>query len=168
MEKADTAQLASPTPVAGENASEANEDLVIGLVGAVGTDLPWVERQLVDHLKRLGFSVETLSLSELMTAAYETSLPERSTVPYDEYVHNRMTAGNVLRSHWESPDAVALLAVEEIRRRRDALPEDSPAPMAFILRSLKRPEEVALLRTVYRGQFVLMGCHTPRDLRLIS
>jgi deoxycytidylate deaminase len=155
------------TPDRGEIvASEANEDLVVGLVGAVGTDLPWVERHIVGHLSELDFKVETLSLSELMAAAYQTHLPERSSVPYDDYVDNRMTAGNVLRSHWESPEALALLAIEEVRKRRDLLPEESTVPMAFVLRSLKRPEEIALLRTVYRGQFVLVGCHTPRDLRL--
>jgi len=77
-----------------------------------------------------------------------------------------MTAGNVLRALWQHPDAVAYLAIEEIRRRRDSRPVDAQNACAFVLRSLKRPEEVRLLQTIYRGQFVLVGCHTPRHTRI--
>jgi cytidine deaminase len=142
------------------------DDLVVGLVGAVGTDLPAVEADAVAHLKLLGYDVESVSLSGLMRAEYGGELPHQDAVPYDNYVYEYMTAGNVLRAHWRHADAVAYLVIEEIRRQRDARPDHEARACAFVLRSLKRPEEVRLLQEIYRGQFVLVGCHTPRETRI--
>lgn len=144
---------------------EPRDDLVVGLVGAVGTDLPWVEQVVSTHLRGLGFHVCALSMSGLIDREYGGALAPRDSVTYDQYVHERMTAGNVLRERWGRADAVGLLAVEEIRRIRDSLGEESPT-CAFLVRSLKRPEEARLLRQMYRGQFVLVGCHTPREIRI--
>jgi cytidine deaminase len=146
--------------------ADGPQDLIVGLVGAVGTDLRWVEHELLSHLGSLGFDAQAFSLSGLMDREYGGALPPRDSVPYDDYVFEHMTAGNVLRSLWRSPDALALVAVEDIRRRRDARPDTDRRPFAVVLRSLKRPEEIRLLREVYRGQFVVVGCHTPRDTRI--
>ena len=141
------------------------DDLVLALVGAVGTNLPWVEGTLETHLLSLGFKVHRISLSGLIGREFGDELSAREDVPYDEYVMQRMTAGNVLRRHWERADAVALLAIEEIRRERDEYGENPPA-CAFILRSVKRDEEVLQFRNAYRGQFLLVGCHAPRTQRI--
>jgi deoxycytidylate deaminase len=145
--------------------SEPTDDLVVGLVGAVGTDLPWVERVVIERLQSLTYHTFEISMSSLIDREYGGGLPPRETVAYDRYVNDRMTAGNVLRRRWDEPDAVALLAVEEIRRLRETLGDDAPT-CAFVVRSLKRPEEARLLRQIYRGQFVLLGCHTPRETRI--
>jgi deoxycytidylate deaminase len=149
-----------------DDESDSPRDLIVGLVGAVGTDLPWVEHELLGHLGSLGFDAQAFSLSGLMDREYGGALPARGSVPYDDYVFEHMTAGNVLRALWRSADALALVAVEDIRRRRDARPDMDRRPFAVVLRSLKRPEEIRLLREVYRGQFVVVGCHTPRDTRI--
>lgn len=149
-----------------KSTARPRDDLIIGLVGAVGTDLPWVESQLAEHLESLGFDARRIALSALMRTEYGDVLPSQDTVPYEQYVGTHMTAGNVLRAHWRNAEALALLAVEEIRRQRDRRESDSGPPTAFILRSLKRPEEARLLNEVYRGQFLLIGCHTPRETRI--
>ena len=142
------------------------DDLIVGLVGAVGTDLPWVQSELVDHLSSLGFEARPISLSALMRTEYGGDLPSPDEIAYDAYVSEHMTAGNVLRAHWTNAEALALVTVEEVRRERDRRAKEGRGAMAFVLRSLKRPEEVLLLREVYRGQFVLIGCHTPRETRI--
>lgn len=168
-EPASDARAESASPGAASDIADEphgpSHDLIVGLVGAVGTDLPFVERTLETHLQSLGFRVFMRSLSSLINREFGGGLRSRDEVPYDQYVMERMTAGNVLREHWDSADAVALLAIEEIRRTRDDLPDESPG-CAFIVRSVKRPEEVNLLRDVYRGQFVLIGCHASRTLRI--
>ena len=136
-------------------------------MGAVGTDLPRLELTIQRHLRILGFSVHPVSLSELIDRECGDALTPRDELTYDNYVNERMSAGNALRGNWSAPAAVAMLAIEEIRRKREAL-GDTPPACAFILKSLKRPEEVRLLRSVYRGQFVLVGCHTPRETRITS
>jgi deoxycytidylate deaminase len=149
-----------PRPAAGPT-----DDLILGLVGAVGTDLARAQTHAAKHLRTLGFRVEEISLSSIIAREYGGCLPDRAALPYDDYVWQRMTAGDALRHLWDEAGAAARLAVEEIRRRRDDFGDEPPA-CAFILRSLKRPEEARLLREVYRGQFVLIGCHTPRETRI--
>jgi hypothetical protein len=82
--------------VDGDVASGAEQDiprdLILGLIGAVGTDLRWVEHDLVRHLAALGFDAQTLSLSERMEIEYSGTLFAREAVPYDDYVFERMTA----------------------------------------------------------------------------
>src|SRR5262249_24429398 len=44
--------------------------------------------------------------------------------------------------------------------------EELPIPsQAYIVRQFKRPEEIALLRSVYGKQFILISAYTPEDLR---
>lgn len=144
-------------------------DLIVGLVGAVGTDMAWVEQELVKHLKSLQFAVEGISINELISRAYGSRLPNKDDIPHDDYIKNRMKAGTALRMRWEDPAAVSLLVVEEIVARREHLRREH-APLrprcAFVLRSLRRREEVELLDQVYRTQFVLVGCHAPRAVRI--
>lgn len=164
--QADGETISSRSQKSAAPSVQPTDDLVIGLVGAVGTDLPWVERTLQPHLESLGYCVHTISLSAQIDREFGQRLPSRDSLAYDRYVVNRMDAGNALRHYWHRADAVALLAIEEISRVRDL--HDAPPPAcAFILRSVKRPQEVEQLKdTVYRGQFVLIGCHAPRELRI--
>ena len=73
--------------------SNGLHDLVVGLVGAVGTDLPAVENETVAHLASLGYDVETVSLSVLLRDEYGGELWQRDVAPYDDYVSGYITAG---------------------------------------------------------------------------
>lgn len=158
---------------------QVEADLVIGLVGPVGSDLPWVSESLATSLRRFGYMVHEISISSLIDqVSLSDPAPARGAVPYDEYVAAKMTAGNRVCSLWDQEDALAQLAVAEIHRRRVqaygfdpeqqiGVPVDaSREKHAFILRSLKRVKEVDHLRRVYRTQFLLIGCHTPRPARI--
>ncbi len=84
-----------------------------------------------------------------------------------------MEAGNRLRLCWERGDALALLALTEIAairaERTDERYEDDSVKsldrFAFILRSLKHPHEVALLRSIYGSRFVLVAAYAPEEIR---
>jgi deoxycytidylate deaminase len=146
---------------------EERHELVIALVGAVGTDLPWVEQRLIEALEQLGWQGIPVHLSALMTP-FEPGLPTMSA-PYDEYVDARMTAGNVLRERTADASTIARLGVAELRKHRAQITGDEDLParrVAYLLRSLKHPSEVIWLRRVYGPQFLLVGCHTPRGERI--
>jgi cytidine deaminase len=145
---------------------------VIGLVGAVGTDLYMIADLTTAIIRGLGYRVEdVVSLSGLLSdVARPEPLPPS---PREEYIDARMTAGNDLRRELENGDALTQLAIAEIMRRRRATQDASgtqhdqpPEAVAYILRSLKHQEEVALLREVYRERFVCISAHAPRDERI--
>jgi len=84
-----------------------------------------------------------------------------------------MDAGNRLRFCWQRGDALALLALTEISAIREEKTQDryrdgsvkSLDRFAFILRSLKHPEEVELLRSIYGSRFVLVAAYAPEEIR---
>ncbi|WP_344607116.1 deaminase, partial [Sporichthya brevicatena] len=101
-----------------------------------------------------------------------SSLVDDGGVPADEPEDRRIdrlvTKANDLCLHSNDPARIARLAVAEIviKRRELAGPtaKDSPPTtpdlrhrIAFVLDSLKRPHEVALLRRVYGERFVLVS-----------
>jgi cytidine deaminase len=80
-----------------------------------------------------------------------------------------MTGGNRLREAINEGAALAKLAVRDVRllRRRRSGDDSTPADRtAYILRSLKHPDEAEWLRRMYGARFFLVGCHTPRGMRI--
>src|SRR5690606_22704972 len=80
--------------------------------------------------------------------------------PEDKRIDRHMEAGNALRKALDSGDAVARLAMNEIRALRERLtgkPDQPAGRTAFILISLKHPDEARLLRDVYGNAFHLIS-----------
>ncbi len=80
-----------------------------------------------------------------------------------------MDAGDKFRGLIGSNDALAVLGVGNIRRLREASTKDQDKPRqrcAYILRSLKHPEEVECLREIYGRAFILIAAYSPREERV--
>jgi hypothetical protein len=72
-----------------------------------------------------------------------------------------MNAGNKAGARAESDDILAVMAVNDIAAsRKDNQPLER---VAHVVRSLKTPEEVRLLRDVYRPGFFLIGIASDDD-----
>jgi deoxycytidylate deaminase len=140
-------------------------ELIIGLVGAVGTDLRMVTDALVSALDDFAYRAEVIQLSELLHEMdWERDLPGK---PIDEHISTHMDAGDELRESWGNGDALALLCLSEIADRREKLGSPSrPVPRtAYILRSFKHPKEIERVRSVYGGRFLLLAAYSPREER---
>src|SRR5207253_752161 len=91
-------------------------EIVIGLVGPVGTDLETVERDLSDRLRTLSYACEAIRISELLKALpLDAPLPAS---PEHERLDAFMTAGNAVRRQFGQGDALALLAANKIHESR--------------------------------------------------
>src|SRR5882724_7524804 len=129
-------------------------ELFIGLAAAVGTDLDLVIGKLSKELRRVGYQPIHIKLSSLLK-----ELPEYAHhlvfTPADQYIASHMTQGDELRRRTGQNDALALLALGEIRKLREerGSPERPLSRHAYILRSLKHPDEVTTLRNVYGKSF---------------
>ncbi len=146
-----------------------NPELVFGLVGAVGTDLEFVQDCLRDALGCVQYRTQPIHLSELLRAfPFGQELPAK---PEDERLGVYMTAGNRLREATKRGDALALLAIGRIREFRTEYHGDEhagsrPVPQcAYVLRSLKHDSEVDRLRLVYGPGFFLIGAYAPHETR---
>ena len=137
--------------------------LVFGFVGAIGTPWERILRDFDDSLRRFDYSTSTIHLSKLIdNLDYRPwgDLPERGS---PEYYERRMNAGDQFRTKTRNGSAMAALAVREIITQRSD--KSSSSSVVFLLRSLKHPDEVTLLRHVYGSAFLLVGVACSIDER---
>jgi len=141
----------------------AGPELVIGLVGPVGVELDPIVEVLAEVLAEPGYRTKKVHLSKLIQGFMDVT-------PDWDSVHGRiaslMTAGSKLREVTGRGDAAALLGIAEISRLREEELDGEAERNAFILRSLKHPEEVQTLRSIYGKGFILISVYSPRDTRV--
>lgn len=151
-------------------------ELVFGLVGAVGSDLKAVTRTLTSELARVRYRVEEIHVSSLLHQLDRYAHLSSSSFSSEyERIREHMKAGTELRSITTAGEMMALLAISAIRQRRiSRQPERShqEAAMrplertAFIVRSLKHPDEIQTLRYVYGRAFNVISTYSPRQARV--
>ncbi len=137
-------------------------ELVFGLVSPIGTPLDPIEGALRERLAGHGYEASpTIRISDL--------LAERESLARDrpeEVQEALMEDGNRLRKE-QGDDYLAKLAVAAVHAwRRENRAENPGFRTAHIIRSLKHPDEVELLRAVYGNGFFLIGASAPRRQRL--
>jgi deoxycytidylate deaminase len=139
-----------------------DSELIIGLVGAVGTDMEEVINVLVDRLKIVGYTTHKIKVSgqviPKLTNVDVAGLGEATRIT------RLMDAGNEVRKRSGDSGILALGVAAEIA----ALRPSSAAPLkrtAFIVNSLKHPDEVLRLRQIYPRGFYLIGVHPDETVR---
>lgn len=149
------------------------QELVIGLVGAIGTDLVLVERALRRAFETVDYRTESIRLIDVLAQIPDYGQEITSALGADKRYRCKMNAGNRLRGELKSKDALALLAMAEVRNRRRAAsqhrnPDEPIKRCAYILHSLKTPDEVETLRRVYGNNFFVIAAHASRSKRVES
>jgi deoxycytidylate deaminase len=156
-------------------------ELFVGLVAPIGVDLNSVTEILSELLRDMDYRTSLLRLTTLMKDV-STGLPmEKNT--YVASYKERIAYANAICNRL-GHDALAAMAVSAIRATREqiweeavehnlpALPEgaiasETPVPsQVYIIRQLKRPEEVQLLRNIYGRQFILVSAYSPQSSRI--
>ena len=133
------------------DAEQIRTELVIGLVGAIGTNLPLVATRTGSLLTdAFDYTISPIGMSDLLEIVDWPDNRDLSPAKWDLRTQARMDAGRDLCQGWQDHDALAQLAMLRISQIRDEHNGDeSGKPLkrhAYILRSLKRPAEVARLR----------------------
>jgi cytidine deaminase len=146
----------------------AGPELVFGVTGAVGIDLSLVCRVLKEILREVQYEdAEVIRLSDLLRSIEgNQGIPQ---TPLDTRTEKLMDAGDALRRVLNRGDAVALLGIPEIRAKRKGVTGDAKKPArrkAYILHSLKRPEEARTLRRIYGRAFHLIAAFASPETRV--
>jgi cytidine deaminase len=129
-------------------------ELVIGIVNAVGTENRRVLDPLKGRLKGFGYAVEEIRVSELLPA------PNGTLGEYDRIKHY-MNQGDEFRKRTGNNAILAAGSAYKIKEIR----EGNPNKVAYIVNSLKHPDEVEFLRKVYGDGFYLFGIHADEKRR---
>ena len=142
-------------------------ELVFGVVSPVGSDLTRLEAVLSAHIKRFGYAVNTIRVSQFLRQLDTTSLRLKLRfAPEYHRIHTHMDAGNRARDISHRGDILALHAASEIHSQR--VDEQPLSETAHIILSLKHPDEVTALRRIYGVGFFLIGLYTPRAERQLN
>lgn len=139
--------------------------LVFALVGALGTDLGHAGSRLEAELARVQYRPQPIRLSELLHGFDRwCDLPSS---PIDDQIERHQRAGNELREVTGYRDAMAVLGSAEIRDHRKKMQQaGGEVPVAYLIRSLKRPEEVETLRRIYGSSLFVIAVHAPLQTRI--
>jgi deoxycytidylate deaminase len=140
---------------------QVESELVIGLVSAVGTETNLVLDLLKERLGAAGYDVVVVKLSKDVIPIFGNA-PAGGSSSYDR-ISGLMRAGNLAREKVGDNAILAFGAAACIRKARS---EEKRGKTAYVIDSLKRPEEVVELRLIYPSGFILLGVHCEQDRRV--
>lgn len=139
---------------------------MLGLIGPVGCDMDQLTGWLENALSSVSYERRHIRLIGLVLEFEPWQ--ETADSPFHERAHARMTAGNEFRERTRLKNALALLASAAIQNERKREHGDPKVPIkrcAYILRSLKTPEEIDTLRQIYGPNFAAIATYMPRKSR---
>lgn len=142
-------------------------EIVIGLVGAVGTQQKRVVEAITDRFRAFKYDTREISVSRDVIGMPHSDI-HRSFASEFERVSTFIDRGNQARRLSGDNSILAMGVCSEIFRQRERDEHDSIKPkqrIAYIVNSLKHPEEVRRLRRVYADGFYLFGIYSSKDLR---
>ncbi|MDR3725191.1 MAG: anti-phage dCTP deaminase [Terracidiphilus sp.] len=139
-------------------------ELIFGIVSPIGVDYRPVVSSLENFLKQFGYRSNLVKISDHLERI-ATTLGITSDFPANEaqidLMKRKIDLGDKICARTQE-DALAYLAIGLIaagrQKRGETFQEPEMAPKtAHVIISLKRPEEVDLLRRVYGSGFFLIG-----------
>lgn len=160
-------------------ASRQSNEIVIAFAGPIGCGLDEVVEATHRSLIGMGYEVLRIKLSECLDAALDAghlSIHVHEGSP--AFVRYRRLQDAALRLREDAQDhhILAEYAIQRIVVHRAAdigpraegtvLSQSVPRRTAYLLDQLKRPEEVELLRAMYRNLFYFVGVTRPFSRRL--
>ncbi|HFJ8954669.1 TPA: anti-phage dCTP deaminase [Serratia liquefaciens] len=144
---------------------EPPSELVIGLVCSVGTDLESLTLKIKERLTLYDFNCEEIRISKDVISEITK---KNSFKDNYERIDGLMTLGNKIREDSECNYILALGAITKINeiRKKSKTTSNQPKGIAYIINSIKHPEEVEELRKIYGNGFYLFGVFADKERRL--
>jgi deoxycytidylate deaminase len=141
-------------------------ELVFGIAGPIGVDIDTITQSLRHALGSVNYRSEVIKLTTEMRK-FPVDIPASGPTYFDDMI-SKMNYGNELCRKFRDPAALAGIAIMAIRKARASISFAVNQPVesiAYIIRQLKRPAEVELLRKVYGKQFILVTAYGSMEQR---
>jgi cytidine deaminase len=152
----------------GELSLEAFPELFIGLAGPMGVDIDAVTAGLKRALTRVGYATKLIKVTDEMMA-FEADVEPAAGDDFYNMAMFKIRHANKLCDTRQDTATLMRIVIDRITkmRKQDGSDVSKTFPRtAFVIRQLKRPEEVRLLRSVYGKQFLLVSAYGSKDRRL--
>lgn len=144
-----------------------DSEVIIGLISAVGTDVDEVIRGIKDQLSFFEYNTEVISVSGAIISQFEQDDKQHFPSEFERISHY-MDLGNEIRKETKDNSILMKGVARELYLKRtsdDGEPKPRPRT-AYIIKSLKHPDEVAFMRETYGDGFHLIGVTSSYSRRL--
>lgn len=162
-------------------------ELVIGIAGPIGIDIEAITVSIEESLSGLGYRSKQIRITDEVKDI-PSKIKSISKTDYYSVIRYKMAHASEICRKNEDQAYLMRIAIDAIQRERELFSKAStplkspkrgkntpepagriPQKVSYIIRQIKRPQEVMLLREVYGKQFVLVsayGSETDRKIVL--
>lgn len=143
------------------------EEIVIGLCGPVGVNLPEIAVKIKENLASYNYETKTLKMSAIIQEINEPPSFQNGL----ERKRWLIEAGNTIRTHAGRGSYLAEKAIEKIFiDRNDAFPDGKfkSRRHCFIIDSIKNQAEAKKFREVYGSSFYLIGAFSSFERKITN
>lgn len=126
------------------------DDLVFAFVAPIGTDLERFEATLKTCLASYNCNVTSINVTSALEGFLDTSLINKV-----DRLENKIAMGNKARKLSKDEAILAKFAVSQVNSLRVA--NNEKKKNVYLIRQLKKPEELKLLKDLYQQNFFLIG-----------
>lgn len=140
------------------------KNIVIGLIAPTGIDKHTIIDKLNYGFQSFQYNVKYLSVSKHIIPEL---CPFVVPTPENERISTSMDAGNLIREKTKDNSILMKAVINSIYgdRLKEKDSDNSHKGTAYIIDSIKNPDEVALLRSVYGTGFHLIGISSSKENR---
>lgn len=145
-----------------------DSELIIGIISTVGTDVESVIEAIIDRLKFFRYTTEIISVSKDVIALFEQNETECWPSEFERISHY-MDLGNQIRTKTEDSSILMKGIARHIHLNRETDEKGNAKPkgrVAYIIKSIKHPDEVDFLREAYGEGFHLIGITSSHERRV--
>uniref|UniRef100_UPI00130045D2 hypothetical protein n=1 Tax=Candidatus Similichlamydia epinepheli TaxID=1903953 RepID=UPI00130045D2 len=128
------------------------DEIVIGLTAQVGIPFKPLEEKIISFFEDKGFACSRIRASKLLAELQDRNLGPEEWKNLDSKQFMEF-AGDLLRLETKSPEVLSLLFINKIRQLRKSI----LGKHVIVLRSFGHPQEIALMRHIYKKNFFLIG-----------
>lgn len=146
---------------------DRDSELVFGLITTVGTDIDEVIKDIRDQLSFFNYNVEVISVSKEIISQFENDKKVEWPSEFERISHY-MDLGNKIRIAAGDNSVLMKGVASQLLTRREHDEKGNVQPrkrIAYIIKSLKHPDEVEFMRDAYGDIFHLIGVTSSRERR---
>lgn len=144
---------------------DIDKEIVIGLVAPIGVDLDNIQEKLRILFENNSYHVEEIELSSLLknNTPDNTSEREISEPNHRSLFRKKINYCNEVRKQYGN-HSLTQIVFRELKKLRDKN-ENNEKNIVFLVRQLKRPEEVLFMRDTLGRAFFCLGINAPKEIR---
>lgn len=148
--------------------NDKDSELVLGLITTVGTDIEDVIKDITNQLSFFNYKTEVINVSKDIISQFDASNVTEFSSEF-ERINHYMDLGNKIRKE-VGDSSILMKGVARsiyLKRKLDTNGFAQPRKRtAYIIKSIKHPDEVEFLRDTYGDGFHLIGVTSSRERRI--